>query len=73
MSCFFPASCWMVAFEGGAWVQAVSGMLVHATTRDVLAQAGAGAGAGLGALAEKGKGISETPGAAKQDRLPPAA
>lgn len=33
----------------------------------------AGAGAGLGALAEKGKGISGTPGAAKQDRLPPAA
>lgn len=38
-----------------------------------LRRAGAGAGAGLGALAEKGKGISGTPGAAKQNRLPPAA
>lgn len=26
MSWFSPTSCWMVALEGGAWVQAVSGM-----------------------------------------------
>lgn len=62
---------WGRSLGAGSVRDAASSLSVQPPGTHWLRQAGAGAG--LGAPAEKGKGILGFPGAAKQDRIPPAA